>query len=357
MKIFLPFKKDPNPYLDEITNNSVHTYVYDNYLNYDPSYNFVHIHWPEAIFDWKEPSEEELNILERIINKWKRKSILIYTKHDYLPNKGTTINFTKLFDLIERSTDVFIHLGKYSKNLYEEKYPTARHEIIYHPLYSMSYCILDKKFARKELQIEQEKFVIIVPGNIRNYAERDMMLKAFKSLDITNKVLVCINMHAELRYDFPGRTMLKRIIDIKNIMISHFKKNHGKPHFLFTYGFQSHKDLELKMSAADLVFIPRIESLNSGMFFLGLTFNKIVVGPAVGNIKEQLKGMGLPIFNPKQNLSVSNALKKGVQLSMCHKSFPAKLMKRYMPKIVAKQMDDLINDLFMSGVRLHIKEK
>jgi hypothetical protein len=345
MKIFLPFKKELNPYVDEIINYSIHTYVYDNYLNYDSSYDFVHIHWPEAIFEWKEPTSAELDVLERCINEWKRNSVIIYTKHDYQRNKGTTINFTRLFELIEINIDVFIHLGKFSQNFYQQKYPSARHEIIYHPLYNNYFSIFEKEVARKKLQIAEEAFVIIVPGTIRNYAERDLLLNAFESIDINNKVLICINMRAELRYDFPGRTKLKRIVDIKKILIDRFNQNHKLPEFLFTYGTQSNKELEIKMSAADLVFIPRIQTLNSGMVFLGLTFNKIVVGPSIGNIDEQLMELRLPVFNPKHKLSVSNALKKGVQLSFDHKSYPANLMKKYLPKSVAQQMDDLINDL------------
>lgn len=345
MKILLPFKKELNPYLEEIINYSSHTYVFDNYLNYNSSYDIVNIHWPEAIFDWWEPTSDELDVLEGYINDWKRKAVIIYTKHDYHRIKGTTLNFTRLFELIEINTDVFVHLGKFSQNLYQEKYPSARHEIIYHPLYTKSFFVLDKEVARKKLQIVQDDFVIIVPGNIRNYAERDLLLNAFKSIDINNKVLICINMHAELRYDFPGRIKLKRIIDIKNIMIDRFKKNHKHPEFFFTYGTQSKKELEIKMSAADLVFIPRIETLNSGMVFLGLTFNKIVVGPSIGNIEEQLTELGLPVFNPKYKLSVKNALKLGMQLSTDHKNYSSKLMKKYIPESVAQQMDILINDL------------
>lgn len=345
MKIFLPFKKELNPYLDEIINYSIHTYSYDNYLNYDTSYDFVHIHWPEAIFEWKEPTSAELDLLEKHINYWKKKSVIIYTKHDYQRNKGTTLNFTRLFELIEMYTDVFIHLGKFSQNLYQQKYPSVRHEIIYHPLYINCFSPLSKEVARKKLQIAENAIVIIVPGNIRNYTERDMVLNAFKSINFKNKVLICINMHAELRFDFPGRIKLKRIIDIKKILINYFKQNHKPPEFLFTYGTQSSKDLEIKMSSADLVFIPRIESLNSGIFFLALTFNKIVVGPSKGNIEEQLIELGLPLFNPKYKVSVLNALKKGVELSIEHDHYPVELLNKYMPKEVAQHMDTLMRNL------------
>lgn len=345
MKIFLPFKKELNPYLEEIINLSQHTFSYAAFQEYNSSYQVVSIHWPEAIFGWMEPTQADLVILEQNILEWKKSSVLVYTKHDFQRNKGTTINFTKLFQLIERNTDVFIHLGKFSKNYYKKKFPLARHEIIHHPLYLNSFSSIDKNFARKKLHIDQKAFVVIVPGTIRNFAERDLILKAFETINISNKVLICINMRSELRYDFPGRIKLKRFIDVKKLIIDQFKKRYKQPKYLFTFGTQPQQGIEVKMSAADLVFIPRIHCLNSGMLFLGLTYEKIVLGPSVGNIKEQLIELKLPVFNPENNFSVKKALNKAIELSYKHTHYPHDAVSKYKPKSVAQKMDDLINSL------------
>ena len=345
MKIFLPFKKELNPYLEEIINNSIHTFTYESYKNYDPSYDIVNIHWPEALFDWEEPSVEELEKLECFIKEWKKNSTLVYTKHDFQRNKGTTPNFIRLFQIIEQNADVFIHLGEFSKNLYAIKYPGARHEVIHHPLYLKNFKVLEKEAARKELQINDEDFVIIAPGTIRSYAERDLLIKTFKSLFIKKKVLICTNVHSEIRFDFPGRIKLKRIIDIKNKLVYQFRNKYLPPKYIFTYSTISKKELELKMSAADLVFIPRIEILNSGIVFLGLTFNKIVVGPAVGNIKEQLEDLDLPVFDPKKRKSVIEALNKGINLSKQHNGYIAGKLEKYLPGTITKKTDALFSEL------------
>lgn len=345
MNIFLPFKKELNPYLDEIIINSEHTYCYDSYLNYDPSFEFVNIHWPEAIFEWKEPSDEQLKELARSIIEWKKKSVLIYTKHDFQRNKGTTTNFTKLFNLIEKYSDVWIHLGEFSQKFYRKKFPLARHEIVYHPLYLNSFKPVDESVAREKLHIDKNAFVVIVPGTIRNYAERDLVLKAFESINIINKVLICINMRVELRYDFPGRIKLKRIVDVKKVMIDRFKNKYRPPMYLFTYGTQHQKEIEVKMSAADLVFVPRIHCLNSGMLFLGLTYKKVVVGPSIGNIAEQLLEFQMPVFNPKNKRSIFKAMKKAVQLSYENPPYYDELLSKYGPKSVAQKIDDLISEL------------
>jgi hypothetical protein len=344
VNIFLPFKKDANPYLDEIINHSEHAYFYDSFENYKADFKIVNIHWPEAIFNWKEPSHIELKELEDAIALWKLKSLLVYTKHDFHRNKGTTKNFTRLFRLIEENTDVFIHLGKFSRDYYQEKYPKAKHKIIYHPLYTSTFKFPDQIEARKILGVNKDAVVIIAPGNIRNYEERDMFLKAFKSLKIKNKVLICTNVHSEIRHDFPGRSRLKRVVDIKRILKESFRKKHQPPEYLFSYTFIPQNELELKMAAADIVLIPRINTLNSGNVFLGLSFEKKLVGPQCGNIKEQLEEFNFPVFDSYNRKSVLSAVKKCIELPKPN-YLNSSVVEKYRPENVSACQDALFNEL------------
>lgn len=345
MKVFLPFKKDLNPYLEEIQKYSQHTFVYGNYNNYTPAFNIVNIHWPEAIFDWFEPTEVQLQELENSIKKWKVNSKIVYTKHDIGRHKGMTSKFTKLFELIEKNSDVFIHLGNYSKEHYKSKYPNASHKIVFHPLYESSFKIYSKSEAREKLNIAKDALVIIAPGSIRTFAERNMILSAFKKLKVVNKVLISTNMRSEIKYDFRGRVKLKKVFDIRNYLVKRFKEKHRPPEYLFTYEKLINEDLSIKMSAADIVIIPRIDILNSGNLFLGLTFDKIVVGPATGNIEEQLNLFKLPVFDPNSISSVTKALEKGIALCNSDYVIPVKDLSKFKPENVAKVMDEIFAEL------------
>lgn len=341
MKIFLPFKNELNPYLEEIIINSAHTFVYDSYNKYNASYDIVNIHWPEAIYEWMEPTSKELEDLEKNILEWKKNSVLIYTKHDYQRNKGTTSNFTKLFKLIELHSDIFIHLGHYSKNLYEQKYPNAKHEIVFHPIFENSLEIYSKRKARKLLGIDQDDIVIIAPGNIRSFKERKMVLKSFKSIKLSNKVLISTNMRSELQHDFPGRVRMRQFFDVQTFFVERFKHKHLPPKFIFNYGVMDTRSLSLRMSAADVVLVPRVDILNSGIVFLGLSFGKVIVGPAVGNIEEQLKELSFPIFNPHSISSVAQALNKGIKISINENDIKKPLAK-YSAINVAKEFDRIL---------------
>ncbi len=339
MKIFSPFKKaEYHPYLNEIKKYSQNDFEYKDKKFFNPAYKIVNIHWPEAIFNWQEPTQNDLEDLEKTLKIWRNSATIIYTKHDIDRTKGTTPNFTKLFKIIEENTDVFIHLGEYSKKIYTEKYPGSHHEIIVHPLLENSFRLSHTNEARSILGINKEAIVIIAPGNIRNFKERDMVLQSFKAINSTNKVLICTNMRNELRLDFPGRVRIKKYLDVQKFIIDRFRAKHLPPQYFFTYNALSNEALSLRMSAADIVLVPRIDILNSGIVFLGLTFGKVTVGPAIGNIEEQLKELNYPVFNPNSISSVTEALEKGIRL---HKSgeHTGSTLTKYQSINVAKEYD------------------
>lgn len=345
MKVFLPFKKDSNPYLEEITRYSNHEFEYGYFSDWTPKYAVVNIHWPEAIFNWAEPTAHQLKELEDSLAKWKIHSRIVYTKHDFSRHKGMTPNFTRLFELIEKNSDVFIHLGVYSKKFYTAKYPNALHEIVLHPLYESLLNNISKKQARAKLDIKQDALVMIVPGSIRNFMERRLVMSSFKGLNIENKVLIATNMRSELKYDFPGRVRLKKIFNVRDYVVGKFKSRHKPPRYLFTYNRLNPDDLSLRLAASDIVFIPRLRILNSGILFLGVTFNKIIVGPETGNITEHLKTLKMPVFNPNNKKSVICALEKANSLVRSNYKIEPVDRNMFDPIKVAKEMDYVLSKL------------
>ncbi|WP_029035387.1 hypothetical protein [Salinimicrobium terrae] len=348
MKVFLPFQKDGNPYLEEIAVHSSSDFIYGDLNDYSKEFEIVNIHWPEALFGWLEPTQEDLVFLEKCILEWKKNSVLIYTKHDFTRIKGLTPNFKKLFTLIEENADVFVHLGEYSRQFYEERFPEAQHKIIYHPLYRSYFKIRSKEAARKELGINQDALVLIVPGKIRFNTERDLILTVFKGLKIKEKVLIATNMRSEIRYDFPGRVRLKKFINIRDVLVNRFKKKYQPPKYLFNYERLNYEEFGLRVAAADIVLVPRIDMLNSGNIFLGLTFSKVVVGPKTGNIDSQLTELGLPVFNPYSRKSVKIALLKAIQLKKENFKVKSDLINKYEPHNVAKELDKLFQNIIRS---------
>lgn len=335
MNVFIPALKDKNPFFDEIIKYSKANFIFSNLSGYNNE-PIVMLHWPEQLFDWKEPTKEQLNKLKKLFTQWKKNATIIYVVHNLKPHYRNSKLFCQLYKIVKTNSDIMIHMGNYSLNLFKKKYPQKKHFYISHPLYLNSYSQIEKEKARKKLQISSDTLVIVVAGKIRHQEEYKMALKAFKSLKEKNKLLIFTN--KSLTYK--GKTKLKKI-GLEKIITSLFFKRKNVKYF---EGFLENDKLSLILSACDIVFVPRIKILNSGNVFLGLTFQKIVVGANVGNLFETLKTFNMPTFNPYNKRSVSKALKLAVS-KKDNLMFLEEDLYKYHPKRIAKQWDNLIESL------------
>ena len=342
--MFLPSPKDANPFLDEIILKSKTEFYFGDLDAYNAEYPVVLINWPEQLFNWKEPTNEELTFLKVKFEFWQQKSHIVYVVHNFKRHYGMTPNFTKLYNLVIKYSKSTIHFGEFSKTVFQKKYPHKNHEYIPHPLYESSFKQFDKNEARKILGIPLSDYVIITPGTIRSKKEKVMIIRAFNGFKEKNKLLLVPKMYFKrFNIEFKGRTLLKKVVDVKKIVEFIYNKSYNPKH-KFHYGFTSFNNLSLKMSAADIVLIPRVEALNSGNVFLGLLYRKIIVGPNIGNIKEVLEYFNMPTFNPKNKESIWQALNASKRLLNTEIFFyDEERLHEFSSKVVAKKWDDFIN--------------
>ncbi|MGM5470803.1 hypothetical protein ACS386_11055 [Flavobacteriaceae bacterium LMO-SS05] len=347
MNIFIPALKDVNPFFDEIMFYSRHNFIFDDYKNYKTIYKIVLIHWPETIFKNKEPSSTQLDELKEAVKFWQKHSKIFYVVHNLERHHGMTSKYEKLYNLLMSSCDSMLHFGNYSKELLEKKYPFKQHEVIFHPLYKNSFKLFLKDEAREQLGYHKDSLIILVPGCVRNKSELNLTLRAFKGIANKNKVLLVSRLRKKkLIYDFKGRVFLKKYlkIDVKALYEKLANNSYMKAGYKFNYKFLEFNELSLMLSAADIVFIPRIKILNSGNIFLGMTFKKIMIGPNRGNITEVLTRLKLPMYNPEDSKSVKNALQKGVELyETSSYRYDEKILKEYDPVLLAKKWDEYLS--------------
>jgi hypothetical protein len=65
-------------------------------------------------------------------------------------------------------------------------------------------------------------------------------------------------------------------------------------------------------AASDIVFIQRVKILNSGNLPMGFFFNKVIVGPKIGNVGEYLDEENNFSFDPENISTASAALYKAI---------------------------------------------
>lgn len=346
MKIFTPAQKDANSFFDEITFHSKNEFVYGNLGDDTSRFQTILIQWPEQIFNWKEPTDSQLAYLTQEIQKWKQQSNIIYIVHNEKPHLGMTKSFQRLYDLIESSSDIMLHFGNYSKGKFEKKYLGAKHLILQHPLYTRSFPYYTKEEARLKLGIDQNREVVIAPGKIRTLKERNLVLNSFKKIKNANRTLIVPNMFWKtLPIEFVGRHKLKSIFDVNKWIEKLINGSYKLPSYLIHYRYLKAKQLALYIAASDVIFIPRIQILNSGNFYLGLTFKKIIVGPEVGNLTEMLKEFDFPIFQSNKSSSVINALENAFELSAnVEEIYKNNNTEAYQPQNIASNLDLIIEN-------------
>ena len=172
MKILIPSEPDKNSFFQEIILHSKNEFFYGDLNTNTDGFQFVLIQWIEQLFQWKEPTEEELIELENKITEWKRKKMkILHILHNEKRHYGMTNLFKKLYNLIFESTDVFVHFGDFSLTKYQKIFNNSKHVLINHPLYLNTFLDKrkDKDKAREELNISKNTTVVIIPGTIRNF--------------------------------------------------------------------------------------------------------------------------------------------------------------------------------------------
>lgn len=289
MNVFLPFLRPENNYFLEIEKWFEGVFIFDTYDKIESHGNIdiINIHWPEAIFHFKEPSLDEFVRFKNEVRRWKEMGFkIVYTRHNFNPHYQNSERYKDLYDFIRESVDGSIHLGKYSLETYREELKERQHElcVIRHPLFLSTPNSTDRLTAKQVLGIKQEKRVFLVFGELRSQEEKDLILfiaSVLKPYGI-DVFISKYRIYSPRRYGV-FRSLINMVRDIFSILV----KSNIKVNNIFGSRIPE-SEIQYFMNSADAVIIPRIRSLNSGVLFLAHTFNKRVLAPKTGNITEEL---------------------------------------------------------------------
>ncbi|ASW75058.1 hypothetical protein IQ37_00330 [Chryseobacterium piperi] len=249
-------------------------------------YNAIVINWPDYLFRWKRNiSDSEVEKLQSLLEYYKKCGTKIITVlHDEYAHRSRSENRNLIFDICFQNSNILAHLGEFSQKEYSEKFKNLniKHKLLYHPKYKYFNFDLNKENVRKAFGFKPKDFIIIVPGGIRHQYEEDYVNKIFNNIKIKHKKLIYLR---ATHIDKPIKKITSRrfiFFKLKERYIQLFHKR------VYKYKFLDSKILSEYFTAADLVILPRIDILNSGNVILGSQFNKLIIGPKIGNINEWL---------------------------------------------------------------------
>lgn len=289
----------------------------NEFWNSETHYNIIHFQWPEEVMGWNCNDPDKLRGLEERIRFFRTNGArFVYTRHNVRPHYANEV-ISRAYEIIEKESDVVVHMGRYSLNEFADKHPGSRNVIIPHHIYQFTYDEdIDWKYARSYLHLPMKGLIVTAFGKFRNREERRMVTAAFRKWDVRDKFLLAPRLYPFSKTNMYGGNFIKRWVSrtgyywLMPLLNSLNNRQAGANDELI-----DNSELPFYMAASDVIFIQRKDILNSGNVPLAFLFKKVVVGPNVGNIGEILNETGNPTFCPDDSDSIVRALHKAHQLA------------------------------------------
>lgn len=252
------------------------------------SFDVVHFHWPQT-FMGKDP-HNEADLLHHIEKMQSAGVKIVATCHDLEPHYDQFADKTESMKIVYSHCDAIIHLGEYSKTLFEERYPHANHILIPHHLYDTVYTHFPSRAeSLRYLKLPEDKIYVLCFGTFRAKQERQLIIKLSKQLADRNIIILAPSFMSVWWHSF--RLLHKRLIKL------YYQYRYNIYCTGRTWRAVSDEKLPYYYSAADVVFIQRVKILNSGNAMMPMLFGKVVVGPDCGNVGSLLRHWNYPIFS------------------------------------------------------------
>lgn len=303
----------PNPFVltltDGISNkhSDIHFFFGQSFFYEEEclQMDIVHIMWPHGlIFGNFLP----VDLAKRLKEIKDRGVKIIATCHNIELHYCSEEKYLEAYKIVYQACDTIVHLGDYSKSLFERLYPPVRHVLIPHHVYDSIYTQLPSKAeSALRLCLQSDKKYILCFGAFRNREEKQMIRvlgKKYRNSDVYILVPNYTSFLFDVKHPLKSvKSLLKKMylrLFFHIICIGRYISNEEVPYY---YG------------ASDICLIQRLKILNSGNVPLAFFMGKVVVGPNQGNVYTILKKTGNPIFLTEDLTSIFTACSKGLELS------------------------------------------
>ena len=306
------------------------------------SFDIVHFHWPQTFMGKDLHTEEEL--LHHII---KMKTIgikIVSTCHDLEPHYDQFKDKAESMSIVYRNCDAIFHLGEYSKELYEEKYPAISHYLLPHHLYDTVYTnIPSKSESLNYLKLPEGYRYILCFGAFRAKQEKQLVLNLSKQLVGENIIILAPSFMNVWWRSF-------RLIH-KRFMKWFYKHYYNLYCTGSTWRAVSDESLPYYYGAADIVFIQRLKILNSGNALLPMLFGKVIVGPDCGNVGPLLRHWNYPVFSTEDTSNLGDIMRDALQMEengigLINRE---RQLANYSTAVVTEKLYDLYKEIVNSG--------
>lgn len=300
-----------NPYLQQLMQALLHDDHVElavhgpiHLFHGDHDWDVVHIQWPEALIGWKDELDVTVEDIDKALARLGRRALIVHTVHNSEPKEELGDVGVQLYRTVFHHTDVFVHLGKRSRDMFLKQHAQAewaaraRHVVIPHGNYDFykSFKPPDKPIGPSFVTNEKR---LLVFGELRSRMEEELARQAFVTAAVPKSRLVFAGALAQDAFPADVRAQLHN--DGQKITRLHKRI----PDRLVAPLFESCR----------AVFIPRSGRLNSGVVALAFTFGIPVIAPDEAVIGEMSRKFGQMVYAPGDATAAAAAIRKALSLS------------------------------------------
>lgn len=305
------------------------------------TYDIVHFHWPQT-FMGKDP-HTEADLLHHI-EKMKAAGVkIVATCHDLEPHYDQFADKAESMKIVYSHCDAVIHLGEYSKTLFEERYPNIKHLLVPHHLYDTVYTQFPSRTeSLRYLKLPEDRTYILCFGAFRAKQERQLIISLSKQLS-DKKIIILAPSFMNIWW----RSF--RLLHMR-IKRWYYKYRYNIYCTGRTWRAVSDEILPYYYGAADVVLIQRVKILNSGNALMPMLFGKVVVGPNCGNVGPLLSHWNYPVFSVDDTSYVGESVRKALQMAKAGVGMRNRTQQldEYATTVIAAQLYETYRKILMS---------
>ena len=264
-------------------------------------FDVVNIQWPEYALPRSTSREEATKALVGSLKRMKHRAVIVATVHNELPHSDRGGEMRLLYESVYSICDGFVHMGRKSEQIVNCQFRQAVEGkpsvVIPHGNYAIFGERIDREAAKAALGFGKLKTALVV-GAIRNSEELALVKKLTRAVtEVGGEVIFAAKMPIFPPRLFKGARLAARASDevagwVRRLPLRVRRRVHMLPSPVPS-------DLMASLgSAADVVLIPRIQTLNSGNVPFAFTYGSVACGPDVGNVGEILRRTGNVTFDP-----------------------------------------------------------
>jgi hypothetical protein len=264
----------------------------------------VHLLWPEEFTDWVPPSQKQIDEISATLDRWSRRAPLIFTVSNLYPHLYQKNEmFHKLYSTFYEKADVIHHLSHAAKAIVCSEYPAIsdKNHIVFSG-YNYSRLLPaekpDRQAVRRRFGFADSEVVFLVIGALRWWDEARLLQRGFSLAKSPRKRL-----QVSAGYRGTGPSRLLRIWRRRrwNLWAASTKSwNCGQ--------YVPSEALADLLAAIDAVLVIRLDSINSGLTSLAMSFGRFLIAPRIAANVEYLGNTDNILYEPGSAEDLARAI-------------------------------------------------